>query len=68
MKKKLLLFAVVASAFLNAYAGGILNPVTPTPIDQLTDTTIGDKSFIKIYNASDLYGLKMLFLTNRMAH
>ncbi|MCQ2211455.1 MAG: hypothetical protein MJZ34_14310 [Paludibacteraceae bacterium] len=58
MKKKLLLFAVVASAFLNAYAGGILNPVTPTPIDQLTDTTIGDKSFIKIYNASDLYGFK----------
>lgn len=58
MKKKLLLFALVASAFLNAYAGGILNPVTPTPIDQLTDTTIGDKSFIKIYNASDLYGFK----------
>lgn len=49
---------MVASAFLNAYAGGILNPVKPTPIDQLTDTTIGDKSFIKIYNASDLYGFK----------
>lgn len=49
---------MVASTFLNAYAGGILNPVTPTPIDQLTDTTIGDKSFIKIYNASDLYGFK----------
>lgn len=58
MKKKLLLFSVVASAFLNAYADGSSNLVTPTPTNELTDTIIDGKSFIKIYNASDLYGFR----------
>lgn len=60
MKKELLLFSVVASAFLNAYADGSSNLVTPTPTNELTDTIIDGKSFIKIYNASDLYGFRQV--------
>lgn len=51
---------MVASAFLNAYADGSSNLVTPTPTNELTDTIIDGKSFIKIYNASDLYGFRQV--------